>query len=96
MRADGFVLGGAMQGWIRMRWEKPLRYYEAHLQQDLWGYWVLTCIWGRIGTALGRVVNVPCASYQEGLDKLSTVAKRRARHGYAVVLNSRSQSRQIQ
>ncbi len=92
MRNDGFALGGKMGDWIRMRWEKPSRYYEAHLQQDLWGYWVLTCVWGRIGTALGRRVNTPCASYQEGLDKLSAVAKRRARHGYAIVLNSMSQS----
>ena len=55
----------------------------------------MTCIWERIGTALGRVVNVPCVSYQEGLDKLSTVAKRRIRHGYAVVLNNRLQSELI-
>ena len=76
-----------MDEWIRIRWEKPLRYYEAHLQQDLWGSWVLTCVWGRIGTALGRVVHTPCASYQEGLDKLTTIAKRRTRRGYAIVLN---------
>ena len=43
---------------------------------------------GHTGRALGRVVHSPCASYQEGLDKLTTVAKRRTRYGYTAVLKS--------
>lgn len=46
--------------WEHRRWEKAQRYYEAHLHQDLWGGWVLTKVWGRSGTLLGRAVHVPC------------------------------------
>lgn len=49
------------------RWEKDTRYYEAHLHQDLWDGWVLTHVWGRRGTRLGRIRQLPCASYAEGL-----------------------------
>jgi hypothetical protein len=28
--------------WISLRWERGTRYYEVHLQQDLFGEWVLT------------------------------------------------------
>ena len=44
---------------IRLRWEKPtalgVRYYEVELRRDLWGEWLLTQTWGRLGTRLGRV-----------------------------------------
>jgi transposase len=47
-------------------WERGTRYYEVHLHQDLWGDWVLTQVWGRRGTELGRMVHTPCASYEKG------------------------------
>jgi hypothetical protein len=43
----------AAEEWVRLRWEKDTRYYEAHLHQDLWGGWVLTKVWGRRDSALG-------------------------------------------
>jgi hypothetical protein len=58
--------------WISIHWERGTRYYEMHLQQDLYemhlqqdlfGDWVLTRVWGRRGTALGRIVHNPCVSY---------------------------------
>jgi hypothetical protein len=45
--------------WEYRRWEKAQRYYEAHIHQDLWGEWVLTRVWGRRGTLLGRTIHVP-------------------------------------
>jgi len=27
--------------WFYCRWERGSRYYEARIQQDLWGEWVL-------------------------------------------------------
>jgi hypothetical protein len=45
--------------WTNLRWERGTRYYEAHLHQDLWGDWVLTQVWGRRGTELGRMVHPP-------------------------------------
>ena len=64
------------------RWEKETRYYEAHLHQDLWGGWVLTYVWGRRGTRLGRVWHRPCTSYEEGLGRLTEIDQRRERRGY--------------
>ena len=44
---------------IHLRWEKAtargIRYYEVDLDQDLWGEWRLTRIWGRRGTRLGQI-----------------------------------------
>jgi predicted DNA-binding WGR domain protein len=68
---------------FRRRWEKDTRYYEAHVETDLWGCWVLTRIWGRRGTKLGHVRRTPCESYVEALDQLATVAKQREKRGYA-------------
>jgi predicted DNA-binding WGR domain protein len=70
--------------WISLRWERGTRYYEAHLHQDLWGDWVLTQVWGRRGTELGRMVHTPCASYQDGRERLTAVQARREQRGYKV------------
>jgi predicted DNA-binding WGR domain protein len=70
--------------WIRLRREKGTRYYEVHLHQDLWGEWVLTRVWGRRGTQLGRMVHNPCASYDDGCELLTAVQARRERRDYEV------------
>jgi predicted DNA-binding WGR domain protein len=70
---------------FRLRWEKETRYYEAHVEPDLWGGWVLTRIWGRRGTPRGQLRRVPCGSYAEALQKLAQVQKQRARRGYIAV-----------
>ena len=67
---------------LRFRWEKGTRYYEAHIGQDLWGGWVLTRVWGRRNSPLGRISPVPCRSYEEALWKLAMVTKQRERRGY--------------
>ena len=71
--------------WVRLRWEKDTRYYEAHLHQDLWGGWVLTKVWGRRGSALGRVVHSRCESYDEARMTLEAVQKRRGHRGYCQI-----------
>lgn len=74
------------ESWVRLRWTKPTRYYyEVHLAPDLWGQWMVTRIWGRTGTALGRRMSIPCASYQEGLQQIATVKARRRQRGYQMV-----------
>jgi predicted DNA-binding WGR domain protein len=70
---------------LRVRWEKDSRYYEAHVEQDLWGEWVLTRIWGRRGTPMGQMRRVPCASYTDALEKLESLRKQRERRGYSAV-----------
>jgi hypothetical protein len=73
---------GTQEDWVKHRWEKDTRYYEAHLHQDLWGGWVLTHVWGRRGTALGRIWHLPCVSYEEGLGRLTEIDRRRQQRGY--------------
>ena len=70
---------------VRRRWEKATRYYEAYVDQDLWGGWVLTRVWGRRGTRLGQIRRAPFGSYAEALDQLAAVAERREKRGYAPV-----------
>lgn len=72
--------------WIRLRWEKEGRYYEAHLHQDLWGQWVVTRAWGQRNGRLGRVMNVPCASHEEGLGILAQLDRSRRQKGYRLIL----------
>ena len=67
----------------RARWEKGTRFYEALVERDLFGDWVLTLVWGRRGSALGRVQHRPHPSVTAAQDALQTVARRRQRRGYA-------------
>ena len=74
-----------MNLWSYLRWEKDTRYYEAHLHQDLWGGWVLTRVWGRRGTALGKISHSPCVSYGDGREQVTEVQTRRTQRGYRTV-----------
>ncbi len=71
--------------WTRHRWERRQRYYEVLVHQDLWSNWVVTRIWGRRNTRLGRFKHEPCASYQEVLEKLRRINQRRLQRGYTPV-----------
>ena len=70
---------------IRLRWEKRtargVRYYEVDLHQDLWGEWLLTQAWGR----LGQVRALPCGSQAEGLARVVAILKRRRQRCYVMV-----------
>ena len=69
----------------RARWEKGTRFYEALVERDLFGDWVLTLVWGRRGSALGRVQHRPHPSVAAAQGALQTVSRRRQRRGYAPV-----------
>lgn len=58
----------------QMRWEKDTRYYETRLHQDLWGQWVLTRVWGRRNTPMGKVTHTPCRSHAEALRLVCEIA----------------------
>jgi predicted DNA-binding WGR domain protein len=65
------------------RWENPLtrRYYQAAVQQNLFGDWEVMCIWGGIGSARGRQWVVP-VDQQAADAELARIAARRAQRGY--------------
>ena len=69
---------------LKHRWEKDHRYYEACLQQDLFG-WVLLKFWGRKGTIRGRTMRVRPDSYDKGMEMFEAVKKRRKYRGYNLV-----------
>ena len=69
----------------RARWEKGTRFYEALVERDLLGDWVLTLVWGRRGSALGCVQHRPHPSVTAARDALQMVVRRRQGRGYARV-----------
>jgi WGR domain len=70
------------QSWITLRWVRGTRYYRVHLEQDLWGAWLLTNVNGRIGSRLGRDRSTPLESIENALTALAAIAKRRRQRGY--------------
>ena len=73
------------QAWLSLRWEKGSRYYRVLLQPDLWHQWVVIRSGGWKNTALGRVVPLPVASYEEGLASIEQMGRVRQRRGYTLV-----------
>ena len=69
-----------MYRWVN---HEKRRYYQAHLDQDLFGEWTLVTCWGVLGSRRNagmRVQTVP--SYEEGLGRLESIARRRRERGY--------------
>lgn len=64
------------------RWERGSRYYILHLNQDLFGQWQLTRVWGQRGAALGRISHAPAASFLAAKILFEQACRRRARKGY--------------
>jgi len=59
---------------IHLRWHRGTRYYMAVLATDLFGNWVMTRIWGRRDSPLGRVKRDLCGSFAEGYKNLKIFA----------------------
>jgi hypothetical protein len=50
--------------WMTLRWVRGTRYYRVHLEQDLWNEWLVTQVYGRIGSRLGHAHALPAASIE--------------------------------
>ena len=74
-----------LEDWQMLRWQQGHRYYEAQLQQNLWGDWQLTRCWGHQGNKRGHRLERYFESYQQGQNLLSRTIKRRERDGYQTV-----------
>ncbi len=68
--------------WKAARWETPSRYYETHVQQDLWGEWQVVRVWGGKGSRRGGMKIERLTSRDEALTELHAIAVRRRAHGY--------------
>ena len=68
--------------WRRQDWQKGSRHYCCELKQNLFGQWVVSRRWGRVTALQGQSLEHPCDSYEQGLEIMSVVEKRRTKRGY--------------
>ena len=71
-----------IESWRRQDWRKGSRYYSCELCQNLFGEWVVLRRWGRVSALKGQRLEHTCRSYDEGLQMLSALNKRRMQRGY--------------
>jgi hypothetical protein len=74
--------------WQVWRFERGTRYYRLHLEQDLWGVWCLTRVYGRRASALGAVRCAPLASPGVADTMIAAALVRRRRRGYQLLTDS--------
>ena len=61
--------------------ENRFRFYSIHIEQSLFGGFMLTCTWGRIGTK-GQTRVIPFDTIEDCVQEFKQIAKTRKRHGY--------------
>jgi len=67
-----------------IRWHKENSYFIAHIQQDLFGGWVLTQSTGLIGSSNGKVKNIPAECHADAMKKLDLLIKRNKKNGFII------------
>ena len=70
---------------MHVRWESPSRYYEAVLQRDLLGDWVLSTANGGLRNRLGALRHLALPSREAAVKELASLHKLRLRRGYRLV-----------
>jgi predicted DNA-binding WGR domain protein len=69
--------------WKRQDWRKNSRHYSCEVRQNLFGQWVVLRRWGRVSALQGQSREVVCDRYEEGLEILEAVGRRRSQRGYS-------------
>lgn len=67
----------------RISWRKDSRTYSAELSQDLFGWYIVRRSWGAVGTPKGKSLVTAYPSWDEAIEVVQSVAKRREQRGYA-------------
>jgi hypothetical protein len=62
------------------------RYYAVRVTRNLFGDWTLRQVWGGIDSRRGGTRHTGLSSYEQCLDQVREIAKRRAQRGYQRVL----------
>ena len=67
-----------------VRWINPEkgRYYHAHLDNDLFGGWTLVLACGGLRNRRGNMLVNPVSSYEDGMQRIQAIDKRRRRRCY--------------
>ena len=73
---------------LYQRWESDRRYYVIYLARGLFG-WTLTKAWGGLNSALGRITQTSCSSFDDGISKIVLISKQRLNHDYHLTLEKR-------
>lgn len=68
--------------WQTLTWRKAERIYYASLEQTLFGEWILIRRWGVQDSRRGGAMEHLLATYDEGIQQLEQVRKRRQTRGY--------------
>lgn len=71
-----------------VRWENEHDYYLAHLHQDMFGDWVLTRVWGQIGTQFGGIKHTLVSSLDEASILLDDIRHIQESRGMRKVLEA--------
>ncbi len=74
--------------WLTLRFERGRRHYRLHLEQELWGSWLVTRVNGQRSSPLGQVHVSSAKTIEEGLAALATAAKRRRLRNHTLVSES--------
>ncbi len=61
------------------------RYYQAVVQQNLFGQWEVIRMWGSLDQAHGGMLCIPVADFDDGEQALSEVARHREKRGYVQI-----------
>jgi predicted DNA-binding WGR domain protein len=69
--------------WQRKDWRKGTRHYSCEVRQNLFGQWLVLRRWGRVSAMQGQSREQLCDRYEEGLEILKAVEKRRSQRGYS-------------
>ena len=83
-RAVGQAMNYQVESWQRQDWRKQTR-YSCQLCQNLFNEWVIVRRWGRVIALKGQSREHSCHSYEEGLNLLRQIGKRRSQRGYKAV-----------
>ena len=69
-----------------LRWHKgKSKFYEVRLSKDLFGDWLITCVWGSLLSRMGNYRTHYFDTKQAALLFIDSLSKRRARRGYDIV-----------
>jgi hypothetical protein len=71
--------------WSRYYFESDDRYYTIILQQDLFHEWSITRVYGGKYNRLGGFMVESCNTYEEALERISCIRKRREGRKYKIV-----------
>ena len=74
-----------LERWKRHDWRKEQKHYCCELKQDLFGRWIVVRRWGRVTATKGQSREHQCSSYEEGLEILAQVERRRRCRGYSTM-----------